>query len=334
MKSAVILPIIIAFSSFCNAQIPQFAVVRPDGTTYICPSFDSAYNKALNGDNIYLPAGSFSLSNPINKTLHIYGAGSDQDSSSATGITILNPIIINAGAANGSIEGVYFSASGSSTVSIHFDMSGSINAISNYTITFCYLYRGIKATASSSNASSALITIRNNYIGASNVGSINGALINSVILNNKILSWTNIGTGNTFLNNLFFNPLLSSYCIYQNNIFPSPPGNASTSCNNSVFNNNMNATPSIISGNSGVANFDEDWASTFVNYANADYHVKTTSLAHNSGTDGTDRSIYGGTPSWKEGLVPSNPHIYFKQVATQTNASGQLNIQFKVRTEN
>ena len=45
----------ILFVNDLNAQAPQFAVVRPDGTTYICPSWDSAYNKANNGDNIYLP---------------------------------------------------------------------------------------------------------------------------------------------------------------------------------------------------------------------------------------------------------------------------------------
>ena len=63
------------------------------------------------------------------------------------------------------------------------------------------------------------------------------------------------------------------------------------------------------------------------------YHLKPESIGKNAGTDGSDVGLYGGQ-SYTEGAVPSNPHIYFKQVAPQTNSNGQLQIQFKVRTNN
>ena len=189
-------------ANFLNAQAPQFAVVRPDGTTYICPTFDSAYNKAANGDNIYLPGGSFSLTNPISKTIHIYGAGSNQDSSAVTGITILDTIVIIAGADNGSIEGVLFTGLYQNTPSIHFNMSNSTSAISNYTISSCSITHGIKITTSSNGASCSLFTIRNNGIGSYNNGvSMLGTLVNSIVSNNQIYAGTQIGVANTFSNN-------------------------------------------------------------------------------------------------------------------------------------
>jgi len=83
------------------AQTPQFAVVRPDGTTYICPSWDSAYNKAANGDNVYVPGGNFTISSPIDKSLNIFGAGYFIDSSITTSITLINNIILKKGADGG-----------------------------------------------------------------------------------------------------------------------------------------------------------------------------------------------------------------------------------------
>lgn len=97
MKLTIFILATIMTFSFCIAQIPQFAVVRPNGTTYICPTIDSAYNKAINGDYIYLPGGNFNLTNPISKSLHIYGAGYNQDSSATTNITTFNSITIKTG---------------------------------------------------------------------------------------------------------------------------------------------------------------------------------------------------------------------------------------------
>jgi hypothetical protein len=337
------------------AQTPQFAVVRPDGTTYICPSFDSAYNKATNGDNIYLPGGNFSLTNPISKSLHIYGAGYNQDSSAATNITTLTALTILQGADFGSIEGVVINAlDPQNNASLTFGDNQNQTAFSNYTIKYCSLNSRIAFLMPSSN-----ITICDNCIG-SHLGIpyefvILGYLSNSLISNNIIFGNYLPSEQNSYLlvkNNIFFwfygqgstQFSFGPNSTYENNIFQAP--NAMWSSQNSNFYNNTNGWIYNSNGSISSGTVTETFDLTFINpgtLADAshyyydvhnDYHIKPTSLCKNSGTDGTDRGIYGGAFPWKEGSVPSNPHIYFKQVAGQTNSSGQLQIQFKVRTDN
>ena len=96
------------YSLMISAQVTQIAVVRPDGTTFICLTADSEYNKALGGDYIYLPGGNFALSMRIEKEIHFVGAGYFSDSSLATGITLTSGIVLKNGSSGGSIEGLYF----------------------------------------------------------------------------------------------------------------------------------------------------------------------------------------------------------------------------------
>lgn len=331
-------------TSTLNAQAAQFAVVRPDGTTFICPTLDSAYNKAVSGDYIYLPGGSFNLSNTINKSIHIIGAGADEDSSYVTGPTILNNVTIVSGGSNGSIEGIKMNNA------LSFE---GTQLIFNYTIKRCYLGGGIGFL---SNTPTENINVTNCFLGASSTGGSGtfsffgtGSCNNSTFYNNVISSYVNAtGVNNFFSNNLFtyaaqFSGVqLFNSSNYQNNIFqPYMPINSS----NSLFYNNINLN--ISGGSNTVYNSVAEPAdSTFINPGtinqfgwfsynkNNNYRLRVSSLGKNSGTDGTDRGIYGGPFPWVDGSVPSNPHIYFKQVAPTTNANGQLPVQFKVRTNN
>jgi len=113
----------------------------------------------------------------------------------------------------------------------------------------------------------------------------------------------------------------------ENNCYPLV-GNSSNYCINPVA--------------AGNNNYSSSQADTlFVNSPNAssfdyqyNYHLKPNSPYLSAGSDGTEIGIYGGNSPYREGAVPSNPHIYFKQVSTQTNSNGQLPVQFKVRTSN
>lgn len=342
-----ILIIFTCISSFKSvAQIPQFAVVRPDGTTYICPTFDSAYNKSNNGDIIYLPGGVFSISNPINKSLHLFGAGSDEDSCVVTGPTIINTCTLGPNAGSGSIEGV------KTTGGIVFD---SPTTIANYSIKKCEIGGGIGFTT---GTAAELITVINCFIGFKYTGAFTdysiwgpGILNNSTFFNNRIsnpLSYQITSLGNLFSNNIFFyyqqyiSLQLFNGSTYQNNIFQI---SANTITNNSFFYNNINGYPT--GSNNAVYNYVIESADlTFINPGNVyppgicsydkhfNYELKPTSLGKNTGTDGMDRGNYGGLFSWVNGSIPSNPHIYLKQVGTQTNNSGQLEIQFKIRANN
>ena len=63
-----------------------------------------------------------------------------------------------------------------------------------------------------------------------------------------------------------------------------------------------------------------------------DYSLPPTSPGHNGGTDGTDIGIFGGDTPWN--VIPSNPHIYFKNISGATNAAGDLPVEIKVRSGN
>lgn len=343
MKEIISFCLFLGFALLGFAQTPQIALVKPNGTTTIHSTFDAAYTAATDDDYIYLPGGTFTVANPISKRLHIIGAGSNIDSSLVTGITRLNSLTIEAASEGGSVEGIYFTSKAPGNCN-----NGSIDffePFSNYTVSNCFLNNGISFTSLSSN-----IVIRNNIIGSSGCGSlwtsIKGNLINSIINNNRILSTLGIsGEANIeFNNNIFFfyqqfyNLGLPNSCTYNNNIFQQ----ATSASNNSIFNNNANAS---LTGSNNIINnnvwevfpdiFENPGTGPYFYYdVNNNYHIKPTSLCKNSGTDGTDRGIYGGMFPWLEGQVPSNPHIYFKQVAGQTNSSGQLQVEFKVRAGN
>lgn len=329
--------IILLFASQLNAQTPQIVVVKPNGTSAVFNTFQDAYDYSVNGDYVYLPGGNFPIGNTIiNKGIHILGAGIDQDSSSVTGITTTGSIIISNGASNGSLEGLNIN-NGPYQSSIIITPNSNTEPISNFIISNCQINMGITISQSSNGLNCSLFTIKNNLIIPSNGNSLIGQLTNSIISNNKILGSANLsGGGNTFSNNLFFNPTsLSYYSTYQNNIFPfNYLTSGFTNTNNSLFNNNMNCWLNGTQNNTGINNIEETWTAIFENSNSSNYHVKSTSLAHNSGTDGTDRGIYGGAFPWKDGQIPSNPHIFYKQIAPTTAADGKINVHVKVRTNN
>ena len=340
--------VFLSFYNFTKAQAPQFAVVRPDGTTYLCLTLDSAYNKAVNGDYLYLPGGTYSFSNTIKKKLFIYGAGHHPDSSLVTGKTnINNHIQIDSGAAGGSIEGVNLINS-----NFYFYYSGK--KINGYTIkrsrfSFLYFSAGQPAPIDSFPAN-VLIT----ECVLQSIDCSGGQATNNYFLKNVIQSQLTNASFCTIKNNVFLYSSFSlngivSNCTVENNIFLSnSPILNGQGCNSSYYNNLkvlvnpflLNCQPnaglevgtiSVPSANDIFIAFNPD----FSNYPYIDnYHLKPTCPGINAGTDGTDVGIYGTAQPTSEGWVPSNPHIYFKQVAPQTNSSGQLQIQFKVRTNN
>lgn len=344
MKRIITIPLCMLWFALFG-QTPQFAVVRPDGTSYMCPSFDSAYNKSQNGDYIYLPGGVHTVTNIMNKSLRIIGAGGDEDSTMATAPTVLENLRIGVNASNGYLEGV------KTVSSLIFESGGNL---SNYTIKRVVLPGGIYLMA---NVTIEQLNVSNSYIGSSVLGtgtrsySIlgNGIINNSQFSNNRIMADFNVtGTSNLFINNLFFyaqsfssiNLFPSS--TYSNNFFQNFMGVAT---NYSIFYNNINGAdpgPTNIVYN----RITESPDLTFINPGSVssngwigydkhnNYHLKSTSLGKNSGTDGTDRGDYGGATPWVEGIVPSNPHIYYKQIAPQTNSNGQLQIEIRVRTNN
>jgi hypothetical protein len=352
MKRIILALIIMVFSaSYINAQTGQFAVVRPDGTTYICPTMDSAYIKAVNGDYIYLPGGTITFNYAINKKLFIFGAGHHPDSSLTTGKTnMTSTITFESGANGGSIEGII------SANDFRFHYTG--NKINNYVFKRCRIrdillddqITQITPDSFPSNIliSECILDNINVYLSTNDIFQKN-IIRNAIWMPNSCLVKNNTflkeagtvitgGWYTTFSNNNF-----------ENNVFCSPnPIPFGSGCNNNYYNNlkvagdpflfQCSASSGIESGTISVASVSDIFVAFEPLYSNFpyidNYHLKPTCPGVNAGTDGTDVGIYGTSSPTNAGWVPSNPHIYYKQVAPETNTSGQLNIQFKVRSNN
>ncbi len=348
MKNVFLTPILSLVIVLGFAQTPQIALVKPNGTTTIHTTFDAAYTAATDDDYIYLPGGTFSSDLPtvINKRLYITGAGMNVDSSNVTGITRIPYLTFHEGASGSRIEGIYFySGASQGTIVLNNQSSNSTN---NFTIINCNIAGAIHST----NNFWENVTIAKSVL----MGSLQGNFSNSYLSNNHIYSHLNVNGLNFQIDNniFFYQPHPNSYLTlpnnstFRNNIFQlyTTPFYISL---NSIFHNNTNI---VTNGSTQIFNqIQEPFLDAFLNPGSEsnniwctcnvynydihnDYHIKPTSECKNSGTDGTDRGVYGGAFPWVDGSIPSNPHIYYKNVAGSTNASGQLQVQYKVKTGN
>lgn len=333
----------LALSSI-SAQTPQFTVVKPNGITSVYSSWNSAYTAASNDDYIYLPGVTINSSMTIDKRIHIYGAGFHPDSSIASGKTTVNsPVIIKSGANGGSLTGVQINNSvtlGEVRKVQYFTLKRcNILTISFYTYNndsipeYCTITESITSTITSSNTGSGGY-ISKNHLFSKNIITSQISLINQ----------------STFTNNIFtstVNPIYSniSNSTIQNNIFLTGyPVYAANNCYNSYFNNlslipgsyTSNCSSNSDSGNITVTNISE----IFVSYDNNgfaftnDYHLQATCPGEGAGSDGTDVGIFGTNNPTPEGWLPSNPHIFFKQIDSETGSDGKFHIQVGVRANN
>ena len=88
----------------------KLIAVQNENNASFYRTVDEAIENAVSGDYLYLPGGSFTISKPINKTLHIYGVGHNPDSCAATGITHLSGEINISGESDyGSLNGLLIS---------------------------------------------------------------------------------------------------------------------------------------------------------------------------------------------------------------------------------
>ena len=222
-----------------------------------------------------------------------------------------------------------------------------------------------------SSTHSNVILTQNNISSLSGTSGSSGALINSVISNNLISSFnpiTSQGSNNIISNNIFQNTFTARGAVVSNNIFyytgtMSISTILCTFSNNLFYGTNPVVGTSIISGtNTGTGNlFNVDPQFTTPSsvsivldytYTNptvgpfADFHLLSSSLGVNYGTDGTSIGIYGGNYSWIDGSTTDSRYRYFpmpNQVPHMiqmdiSNPSlpinGTLNVNFNAKTQN
>lgn len=295
-----------------------------------------AIEKAVAGDTVYIPGGSFD-GVLINKRLCLIGAGHNPDSTSATARTLVQSITLDPGAAKGSITGL---------VVQQLYTNGSVNT---YTISRCnvfslYLDRSYTGLAN--------FTINENIISHLAVGGTNHLITNNIFI-------VQVGTSNnspinfsTIKNNIFLlgatpnyiYPLYASNCNIENNIFEVGAGTPYVS-SSTLFNNFNGGVNGSTGDNQGSGNIltTTPLKSIFVSYDptkisgdgiyKANFAIRSTSSLKNAGRDGTDMGIYGGIFPWKAGSIPFNPHFQNIQVAPKTDANGNLSVHITVKAQ-
>ncbi len=339
---------IITFSMSLSAQ--KKITLQSGNTATFYSTIDSAILNALNGDIIYIPGGSYVVpSLVINKGVQIYGAGHYPDSTQATGQTVLTgEVRIVSGADNGSLQGCYIIGD------IIFGNNTANQTVHNFGISRCNMSSLAVSYDGSTTSNSTNIYISENVILGSVLG---GNCVNTLYRKNIINGFINHHSASVFENNImllssggcssnFLNSVNGS--VFNNNIILFGYGGCGTfffsASNGNIFNNNLfrqdqntyfpNGTNLQYNNYFGAAVTDIFNGGTgYVFNYNEDYHMLSTCIAHNGGTDGTDPGIYGTSDPYKDGAVPANPHIQTKNISGATNAQGDLNVDIKVAAQ-
>jgi hypothetical protein len=329
---------ILSISAYASAQAP---IVRQNGTALgFYNNVPAAVTAASNGDTLYIPGGSWALGSPqlISKTIHIIGVGFGPDSAQGSGITFLTgSLFLVTGASNGSLTGVHLQ----NNITCNNYIPDSVT---NYSITRCR----VDGSVAFSNHCANWLLSGNYFASIVQIANDNSTFTNNIFgerlfnssncfFRNNIFLWTGGGApvlGSSLINN----------CVFENNIFIASantifgPGVLSSIFNNNLFVENISFPVGSNLGSSNIPSqtqnliFINQTGNTF-SYSH-DYHLQSTSLGHNAGTDGTDVGVYGGVFPWKDGSLPSNPHVVFKSIQGNTDQNGNLQINIKVKAQN
>ncbi|MBP6412812.1 MAG: hypothetical protein KA450_05145 [Bacteroidia bacterium] len=350
--------LILLGNSFVFSQ--SIITLQHNGTSSFHNLLDSAIFNSQNGDTIYLPGGVFSTPIIINKSIAIVGAGHHPDSTLATNFSWLSSTVkITNAASGGSISGCYLSNG------ITFGTNYNDQGVTNYIISRCNLNGFLLASngADTSTCNNILITecvIR---------GGVAGQFSQNVFFTNNIFNQL-CASGCNLIDNmtncLFYNNIFlhdgSAGCgggcppsrtlinvknsFFYNNIFKQNKNgttygnNFQTGCTGNFYKYNIfegiNSQDWFAASANYLLNnqFSISFATLFVNQTGATYNYSNNYHLQNAssflGEDGTQVGVYGGASPWKEGSVPFNPHIQFKNIANTTDSNGNLNINIQV----
>ncbi len=338
MKKTILILASVAITLTSSAQ--KVALHTSSGVQHFngTGALQSAYTAALAGDTLYLSGHTFTPPANFEKQLTIYGAGHYVDSTLATGKTFINGNVnLRENADHFHIEGVEITGN---------LVLGNNESINGLVVKYCKINGVLNIPGNLSNPSSNL-SFYGNVFSTLDIPNAENVLISNNII--YALSNTN---GNNISNNIFFwktylyveygsgennnHIIIGDNNQIQNNIFIQPNriwGNGNTIQNN-IFNNsnqNFGFTPTITGNYIGIPQADifVNQTGTTFDYTH-DYHLQDP--ATYLGTDGTQVGIYGGAFPYKEGAVPSNPHIQVQNIAP-TATNGQLNVQIKAAAQ-
>jgi|JI6StandDraft_1071083.scaffolds.fasta_scaffold03579_4 hypothetical protein len=303
--------------------------------------FVDAYNASLSGDTIYLGGGIYNAPTTLSKSLVVYGAGINIDSSTVTGTTtITGPLNFYEGADNSSFQGI--------------NTSVTFNNIDIDNIYFRYC----KITAITYSGTYTIGTTCDNHqyvncqLGNTNTSYSDFNTVGSVLIQNCLIT--------QFISNIHGNGLID-HCIFTIGPSYNPCCGVSkplkevynSIISNSKFNNGTGIYALyIISGsnnlfthnafNLGYSDVQNTFVGTYTGINDAtffiadpigsnDYHLQSPGIY--PGTDGDQICLYGGDFAWMDGSMPGNPHISSKNIGATSNEDGTLDVDIKINAQ-
>ena len=334
MKKAILVIFCIA-GTILSANAQLSVALHSNGITSVFGGdtpLKDAYTSSKSGDTLYVSGGNFAAPDTIDKGIVIIGAGYNPDSTAATQKTYLmttSSLVFGDNCTNLYVEGIEFQKG----------LVKSSSIATNITIIRCKIAGGLdfKGTAGEPT-NSAIIQCD---IGLISFQGFTYSVISNCILRNKI-TYT---TRNIFRNNVILYGSYNNYpivnCFYStfiNNIFSTDTGPCyyNYTCQYNTFQWNIfrNASPALGDYATDNNNFKNiDLSTVYLNAASGDYHLLEEAKTTYLGDDGTQVGLYGGILPYKEGGVPSNPHIIQKSVVISPENGGLLNISFKVSAQ-
>ena len=341
-SSLLLVAILIAATQLASAQA-GFVTLSHQGSSSFYKTINAALTAAVDNDTVYIPGSSFTENLDLNKKLVIYGAGFHPDSTKASGMTeIFGTITVYAGASGSHLEGFYLSN--------HVNYYGGDN-INNIQIKRCNINIGNFRNNPSTGCNGIIIS----------ESILRGALNGDPKLDNVLVEKSIIQGSVTYFSNT---------TRFEHNILLSKGSASSPSVNNFAncsgcqvvsniivstylnFPTDLTFTKNVFVANPTLTTPDDynvvnvDIYSIFVNlesgkeyvfdYAN-DYHLADSSPAIGIAGDASDplvdAGIYDAADPFKPGAVPSTPHIYKAQVASENDANGLLNVKIGVTAQ-
>jgi len=338
MKNILFLILFCLMMTEIYAQQKAIMVCNPSGAN--CSQYDQldlALQGANPGDYIYIPGGIFTMNIPVDKEVHMIGAGFNPDSTQVTGPTMISGnLILSPQSRYSSFEGFGLTGGIGTTNSnndtirdcqfVRLLITGECYGMPIRTKWYqCVFKNVVRAT------NSADFTIDNEQSG----------VFANCIFEHYLYRWRNTQVTNCLFLRTDFSVHESNYMELRNNVFTGYIGSYSgTSNGNCMASNNLSILGSnnitFILQNKTLTGNCSDY---FLQCPSAtydpafSYKLKPGCNAIGAGTDGKDIGIYGGDMPWVDGSIPGNPHFFSKNIGSTTNGTGHLPVQIKVRAQ-
>lgn len=322
MKKA-ILSLVVALLATVGVQAQQISVVYPSGSTTLYRTLSDAIEGAEAGSVIYLPGGSFPISDDvkITKKLTIIGIGHYVKNGNVDGATTISGNLwFNEGSSGSAVMACYITGNvnigdGGASVNdvlIRYCNLNSVQVKKNTCLATVLNQNYIRSTCSFSNSA---VTITNNVLYKLN--DINGGIISCNVLT---CSNTNYYSDSRTLNNV--NNVGITFNIFRKGNGYYHSGSNVQVNNNLIEGGSWGDSPVLIdAGINDILVNVNNWSIS----PSSNFHFKEDYKEYE-----TKAGIYAGDGFNDNNMAPV-PYIVAKRVDEQTDASGMLKVKIRVK---